>query len=91
MASDIAGFHSGRDRIVAAYTGKTVLVVSHVTPIKTLVADALGAPLEALFRMELSPASVTVISYFQGRGPTGEQMANLRLYNARPTGAPFLT
>ena len=39
--------------------------VSHVTPIKTLVADALGAPLEAVYRMELAPASVTVISYFR--------------------------
>lgn len=75
----------GRDRIVEQYGGQTVVVVSHVTPIKTLVADALGAPLEALYRMELSPASVTVISYFDG-GPWGEErMANLRLYNARPT------
>jgi probable phosphoglycerate mutase len=81
---------AGRDRIVEAYTGKTVLVVSHVTPIKTLVADALGAPLEAVFRMELSPASVTVVSYFEGRDPNGGQMANLRLYNARPTEAPFV-
>jgi len=81
---------AGRDRIVEAYAGKTVLVVSHVTPIKTLVADALGAPLEALFRMELSPASVTVVSYFEGRDPKGGQMANLRLFNARPTDAPFV-
>jgi broad specificity phosphatase PhoE/ribonuclease HI len=81
---------AGRDRIVEAYAGRTVLVVSHVTPIKTLVADALGAPLEALFRMELSPASVTVVSYFEGRDPKGGQMANLRLYNARPTESPFL-
>ena len=58
----------GRDRIVAAYAGQTVVAVSHVTPIKTLVADALGAPLEAVYRMELAPASVTVISYFHG-GP----------------------
>ena len=80
----------GRDRIVEAYAGRTVLVVSHVTPIKTLVADALGAPLEALFRMELSPASVTVISYFEGHGAEeGRRHANLRLYNARPTDAPF--
>jgi probable phosphoglycerate mutase len=83
---------AGRDRIVEAYDGKTVLVVSHVTPIKTLVADALGAPLEALFRMELSPASVTVISYFEGRGPEeGRTHPNLRLYNARPTEAPFIS
>jgi broad specificity phosphatase PhoE len=81
---------AGRDRIVEAYAGKTVLVVSHVTPIKTLVADALGAPLEALFRMELSPASVSVVSYFEGRDPKGGQMSNLRLYNARPTDAPFV-
>ncbi len=75
----------GRDRIVSKYAGKTVVVVSHVTPIKTLVADALGAPLEALFRMELSPASVTVVSYFLG-GPDGDfPMANMRLFNARPT------
>ena len=82
---------AGRDRIVEAHVGETVLVVSHVTPIKTLVADALGAPLEALFRMELSPASVTVISYFEGRGAEeGRTHPNLRLYNARPTEAPFL-
>jgi probable phosphoglycerate mutase len=83
---------AGRDRIIESYAGKSVLVVSHVTPIKTLVADALGAPLEALFRMELSPASVTVISYFEGHGPEeGSMHANLRLYNARPTEAPFLS
>ncbi len=75
----------GRDRIVATYAGRTVVAVSHVTPIKTLVADALGAPLEAVYRMELAPASVTVISYFHG-GPDGDiPMANLRLYNGRPT------
>jgi broad specificity phosphatase PhoE/ribonuclease HI len=75
----------GRDRIVSSYAGRTVVVVSHVTPIKTLVADALGAPLEAVYRMELAPASVTVISYFRG-GPDGDiPMANLRLYNGRPT------
>ncbi len=76
---------SGRDRIVSDYSGQTVVVVSHVTPIKTLVADALGAPLEAVYRMELAPASVSVISYFHG-GPDGNlPMANLRLFNARPT------
>ena len=31
-----------------------MIVVSHVTPIKILVAHAVGAPLAALFRMELS-------------------------------------
>ncbi len=73
----------GRDRIVSSYAGQTVVAVSHVTPIKVLVAAALGAPLESVYRMELAPASVTVISYFCG-GPDGLPMANLRLYNGRP-------
>ncbi len=69
---------AGRDRLLAEHAGRTVVVTSHVTPIKTLVADALDAPLEAVFRMELTPASVTVVSYF----PDGR--ASLRLYNALP-------
>lgn len=85
---------AGRDRILAAHAGQTVVVVSHVTPIKTLVADALGAPLDALYKMELSPASVTVISYYRGSPPhfdgsDDRLLASLRLFNARPTDAPF--
>ena len=76
----------GRDRIMSSYAGRTVVCVSHVTPIKTLVADALGAPLDAVYRMELAPASVTVISYFAGGPDSDIPMANLRLYNGRPTG-----
>ncbi|KQZ70742.1 MULTISPECIES: histidine phosphatase family protein [unclassified Nocardioides] len=72
------------DRLIANHGGKTVVVVSHVTPIKTLVAHVVGAPLEAVYRMELTPASVTVLSFFDG-GPDGaERMASMRLYNARP-------
>jgi probable phosphoglycerate mutase len=75
----------GRDRLLETYAGRTTVVVSHVTPIKTLVADALGAPLEAVHRMELAPASVTVLSYFSV-GKDGEiPMASMRLFNARPT------
>ena len=74
----------GKDRLLASYAGKTVVVVSHVTPIKTLVAEALNAPLDSVFRMELAPASVSVVSYFNV-GPDGDiPMASLRLYNARP-------
>jgi len=79
----------GRDRIIAAHTGQTVVAVSHVTPIKTLVADALGAPLDALYKMELSPASVTVISYYRGGYGGDEVLASMRLFNARPTDAPL--
>ena len=65
------------------------MAVSHVTPIKTLVADALGAPLDALYRMELSPASVTVIGYHPETPGGRPALASLRLFNARSTEQPF--
>ncbi|MFE3387262.1 bifunctional RNase H/acid phosphatase [Streptomyces anulatus] len=64
-----------RDRIVARYAGRTVLLVTHVTPIKTLVRLALGAPPEALFRMELSAASISTVAYY------ADGNASVRLLN----------
>lgn len=55
-----------RDQVLARHPGKTVLVVTHVTPIKVLVADALGAPISALYRMELSPATLSEIQWYAG-------------------------
>jgi ribonuclease H / adenosylcobalamin/alpha-ribazole phosphatase len=76
---------AGLARVLERYAGKTVAVVSHVTPIKTLVAHAVDAPLTSLFRMELSTASVSVVSFVEteGEGVRG----SLRLYNAQPPGA----
>lgn len=64
-----------RDALVTRYAGRTVLVVTHVTPIKTLVRLALGAPPEALFRMELSAASVSAVAYY------ADGNASVRLLN----------
>ncbi len=44
--------------------GQTVLIVSHVTPIKTLVAAALLAPPPALFRMHLDVAALCEIDWY---------------------------
>jgi ribonuclease H / adenosylcobalamin/alpha-ribazole phosphatase len=76
---------AGLARVLERYAGRTVAVVSHVTPIKTLVAHAVDAPLTSLFRMELSTASVSVVSFVEteGEGVRG----SLRLYNAQPPGA----
>ena len=52
------------DRLVAAYQGQTVVVVSHVTPIKTIVCRALLAPTAALFRMHLDVASLCEAAWF---------------------------
>ncbi|MEU5278757.1 bifunctional RNase H/acid phosphatase [Streptomyces asoensis] len=64
-----------RDRLVARYAGRTVLLVTHVTPIKTFVRLALGAPPESLFRMELSAASVSAVAYY------ADGNASVRLLN----------
>ncbi|MFI2911768.1 bifunctional RNase H/acid phosphatase [Streptomyces sp. PDY-4] len=64
-----------RDKLTAAYAGRTVLLVTHVTPIKTLVRLALGAPPEALFRMELSAASLSAVAYY------ADGNASVRLFN----------
>jgi ribonuclease H / adenosylcobalamin/alpha-ribazole phosphatase len=52
------------DRLLAAHRHERAVVVSHVTPIKTLVCKALLAPPEAMFRMNLDVASLTRIDCF---------------------------
>ncbi|MER6427096.1 bifunctional RNase H/acid phosphatase [Streptomyces sp900105245] len=64
-----------RDKLVAAHAGRTVLLVTHVTPIKTFVRLALGAPPESLFRMELSAASLSAVAYY------ADGNASVRLFN----------
>ncbi len=64
-----------RDQLLARYPRQTVLVVTHVTPTKVLVADALGAPISALYRMELAPATLTELQWFEGG------QASLRRFN----------
>lgn len=54
----------GRDAVIAAHPGETVVVVTHVTPIKTLIRLALDAPPVSLFRLHLDTASVSIIDYF---------------------------
>ncbi|WP_406182499.1 bifunctional RNase H/acid phosphatase [Streptomyces sp. NBC_01006] len=64
-----------RDRLLAAHAGRTVLLVTHVTPVKILVRLALGAPPEALFKMELSAASLSAVAYY------ADGNASVRLLN----------
>lgn len=64
-----------RDKLLARYASRTVLLVTHVTPVKTLVRLALGAPPESLFRMELSAASLSAVAYY------ADGNASLRLLN----------
>ena len=66
----------GLQRLLDAHPGKTVVVVSHVTPIKILVGHAVTAPLDSVFRMELSPASVSVLAFYGG-GEDGARAAGV--------------
>ncbi|HUZ52247.1 MAG TPA: histidine phosphatase family protein [Streptosporangiaceae bacterium] len=59
---------AAQDRLLAAHRHERAVVVSHVTPIKTLVCRALLAPPEAMFRMNLDVASLTRIDCFDN-GP----------------------
>lgn len=52
-----------RAAVLDIHRGGTVLVVSHVTPIKTLLRLAVEAPPVAMYRIHLDTASVSVIDY----------------------------
>ena len=75
FAATATRIEAARDKLVAAYAGRTVLLVTHVTPIKTFVRLALGAPPESLFRMELSAASLSAVAYY------ADGNASVRLFN----------
>jgi broad specificity phosphatase PhoE/ribonuclease HI len=70
---------SARDGILARYPGKTVVVVTHVTPIKLMVRSVLQAPMGSLFRMELRPATLTEIHWY------ADGLASLRSFNVQPS------
>ena len=64
-----------RNRIIVEYGGSTVLVVSHVTPIKTMLRMALDAGPTILYRLHLDLASLSIAEFY----PDG--LASVRLVN----------
>jgi probable phosphoglycerate mutase len=52
------------DDLRERYAGGTVVVVSHVTPIKTLVRLALEAPPSALYRLHLDLCSLSTVDWY---------------------------
>jgi ribonuclease H / adenosylcobalamin/alpha-ribazole phosphatase len=55
---------AARDRILEHYEGSTLLLVTHVTPLKTLLRLALDAPAHAYYRIEIRPATMSTITWF---------------------------
>ncbi|MEL4176601.1 bifunctional RNase H/acid phosphatase [Corynebacterium bovis] len=61
------------DRIVDSNPGRTVLVVSHVTPIKATVRRALGASADIYRTLHLDLASLSVVEFY----PDGRSVVRL--------------
>lgn len=68
-----------RNRIIAEYGGATVLVVSHVTPIKTLLRLALDAGPSLLYRLHLDLASLSIAEFYSD-GPASVRLVNETSY-----------
>ena len=64
-----------RDELIAKYGGRTLVVVSHVTPIKTLLRMGLDAGPSLLFRLHLDLAALSIVEFY----PDGN--ASVRLVN----------
>ncbi len=68
----------GVGRLLADHPGRTVLVVSHVNPIKLVVRLCLDAPVESINKMQLAAGSLTTVSFYDS-GAT-----SLRQFSALP-------
>ncbi|MDX8055607.1 bifunctional RNase H/acid phosphatase [Lentzea sp. BCCO 10_0798] len=70
-----ARVRKARTDIIARYGGKTLVLVSHVTPIKTLLRQALDVGPQFLFRMHLDLTGVSIAEFY----PDGH--ASVKLVN----------
>ncbi|MGI8698116.1 MAG: histidine phosphatase family protein, partial [Mycobacteriales bacterium] len=75
FAATTARVRDGLVRLLVRSAERTVLVVSHVTPIKTLVRLALEAPPEALYRMHLDPGGLSTVDWYAD-GPAVVRLLN---------------
>lgn len=64
-----------RERLVQQHPGRSLVVVTHVTPVKVVVCEALGAPLPAIYRMELDAGALTSVAWY------ADGNASLRSFN----------
>ena len=68
-----------RERILDLHHGRVVVVVTHLTPIKMMVKHVLELPMGSIFKTETSPASVTVLAWYD------DGRAVVRLLNGQPS------
>lgn len=63
FAATACRVHRARERILRQHRGQTVLVISHITPIKIMLCDALGVPLLTMYRFYLGSACINEIQW----------------------------
>jgi probable phosphoglycerate mutase len=64
-----------RAELLAAYPGATLVLVTHVTPIKMLLREALQGGPGILYRLHLDLASLSIVDHYPDGG------ASVRLVN----------
>ncbi|WP_433871939.1 bifunctional RNase H/acid phosphatase [Saccharopolyspora sp. CA-218241] len=64
-----------RDDVLAEHAGRTVVLVSHVTPIKALLRLGLAAGPSVFYRMHLDLSSLSIVEFY------GDGNASVRLVN----------
>lgn len=64
-----------RKKLQAQYEGQTILVVSHVTPIKSIVRQALGCSTSIFHCLHLDLASFSIAEFYSD-GPTCVRLVN---------------
>jgi probable phosphoglycerate mutase len=64
-----------RDHLIAAYGATTLIVISHVTPIKSLLRMALDAGPSLLHRLHLDIASLSIAEFYPD-GPATVRLVN---------------
>jgi probable phosphoglycerate mutase len=57
---------TAKRRLAERHPGSTVIVVSHLYPVRLFVLDALGAPVDAVHRMDHEPTAVSELKLRDG-------------------------
>lgn len=68
------------DELAARHPGQTIVLASHVGPIKALICAALGLPPSGAFRLWLDPASFSVLDWRPDGSASGSGI--LRVFNS---------
>lgn len=63
------------EKIVERHRGKRIAVVSHITPIKTVLRTCLAAPKQTMFKFHLDTASLSIVDYYAD-GTTSVRLIN---------------